>query len=157
MMRMSKTSDAAKAVTLLLVCLIVLGIVHIQPINAQSQSFVTIKADGTIDPPTVPIQRNGNVYTVTGDINDYLVLERNYTTLDGAGHSIHGIYGPLLVQVNYQWVANGTTNMTVTNAIINGDGIFFLSTQKSVFANNTLNNCRGIDCNGDGNIILIIL
>jgi hypothetical protein len=122
-------------------------------VSAQSLGFVTIRADGSIDPPTAPIQRSGNVYTATGDINEYLVLERNNTSLDGAGHSIHGVYGPLLVQVGSQWLVNGTTNMTITNVVINGDGIFFLSTQNSIFANNTLNNGRGIDCKGNGNII----
>lgn len=148
-----KRTAVALLLILSLLFLAVAGTPFVNLVTAQSVGFVTIRIDGSVDPPTAPIQRDGNVYTVTGDINDYLVLERNNTILDGAGHSIHGVYGPLLVQVGYQWLVNGTTNMVVTNVIINGDGIFFLSTQNSIFANNTLNNGRGIDCKGNGNII----
>ena len=119
----------------------------------KADSFTYIRTDGSIDPPTASIQRNGDTYTLVSDFDDFVVLERNNTVFDGAGHAVGGIYGPLLVQVDYQWQINGTTNITIVNAVINGDGIFFLASSNSIIANNTLNNGRGLDCTGDGNII----
>jgi hypothetical protein len=121
--------------------------------SAQTFENITIKADGSIDPSTAPIQRSGDVYTLVGDIDDYVLLERNNTIFDGAGHAVGGIYGPLAVQVAYEWQVNATTNVSIVNAVINGDGIFFLASYNSIFANNTLNNGRGLDCTGDGNVI----
>lgn len=121
--------------------------------SAQDFEAITIKADGSIDPSTAPIQRNGDVYTLIDDIDDYVLLERNDTVFDGAGHVVGGIYGPLPVQVGYEWQVNATTNIKIVNAVINGDGIFFLASYNSIFANNVLNNGRGLDCSGDGNVI----
>jgi parallel beta-helix repeat protein len=145
----------ALALTLILALLFsaVAGTELVNFISAQDFEAVTIKADGSIDPSTAPIQRNGDVYTLVGDIDDYVLLERNNTIFDGAGHAVGGIYGPLPVQVGYEWQVNATTNIKIVNAVINGDGIFFLASYNSTFANNTLNNGRGFDCTGDGNVI----
>jgi len=149
---MKKTALTITVISALLLS-VVAGIQFINPASAQTFAAVTIKADGSIEPATAPIQRNGNLYTVTDDISGYLVLERNYTTLNGAGHHVRGVYGPLLVQVGYDWIVNGTTNMTVTNVVIDGEGIVFFSTQNTVLTDITLNNGTGIDVNGDGNLL----
>ncbi len=53
-------------------------------------SFV-IKADGSIDPLTAPIHRDGNVYTFTDNIVGYTVIvERDNIVLDGGGYSLKG-------------------------------------------------------------------
>jgi len=55
---------------------------------------IHIRADGSIDPPAVPIQRNGDVYTLFGNINsvaDGIVIERDNMTLDGAGYTMTGL------------------------------------------------------------------
>ncbi len=121
-------------------------------VYAQSTEYVIIKADGSIEPVTAPIIGNGNLYTVTDDISQYLVVERNYTFLNGVGHIINGVLGQLPAE-SVDWSIIETTNMTVTNVVVNEEGIFFLSTENSVFSNNTINNGQGLDCNGDGNII----
>jgi parallel beta-helix repeat protein len=54
---------------------------------------VYIRADGTVDPPTAPIQRNGDLYTLTGNISSEasgIVIERGNMELDGAGYIVHG-------------------------------------------------------------------
>jgi hypothetical protein len=53
---------------------------------------VTINANGSITPSTAPIQRNGDVYTLTGNINSQIRLLKGNITLDGAGHTLHGPY-----------------------------------------------------------------
>ncbi len=50
---------------------------------------VTIGSDGSVNPSNVPINRNGNVYTLTGDIRDYqLEIKCNNITLDGRGFAV---------------------------------------------------------------------
>jgi parallel beta-helix repeat protein len=51
---------------------------------------IYIRADGSIDPPTAPIQRVGNVYTLTSDINESIVIERDNITVDGTYHKVQG-------------------------------------------------------------------
>ncbi len=63
----------------------------VQPIKAIGTIY--IRADGSIDPPTAPIQRNGNVYTLTGNITsdtDGIVVERDGIVLNGAGYAVTG-------------------------------------------------------------------
>lgn len=145
-----------KTLALLLTLIIAtssLTILTINPANAQTVEYITIKADGSIEPANAPIQRKGNLYTVTDNIQQYLVLERNYTTLDGGGHHIGGVFGPLLVQSDYTYTADGVTNITVTNLTIDGQGIIFFSVTYSVLSHITINNGSGIDVIGDGNQI----
>ena len=121
--------------------------------SAQDFEGIIIKADGSVDPPTALIQRDGDVYTLVGDIDDYVLLERNHTIFDGAGHTIGGICGPLPVQVDFEWQVNATTDIKIVNAVVHKEGIFFFASYNSIFANNTLNNSTGLDCRGDGNVI----
>ena len=61
---------------------------NIQPVNASETVY--IKADGSIDPPTAPIQRDGNVYTFTGNIYDSIVVLNDNIVVDGAGYTVEG-------------------------------------------------------------------
>ncbi len=63
-----------------------------------------------------------------------------------------GIFGPLIDQSTYPWIVNGTTNVTVTNVVIDKNIVFF-STENSVFSEITIDNGTEIALNGDGNII----
>ncbi|MBN1245068.1 hypothetical protein JXA31_05700 [Candidatus Bathyarchaeota archaeon] len=58
--------------------------------SAQSFEIITIKPDGSVDPPTVPITQNGNVYTLTGNIVGRICVERFNIVIDGAGYTIQG-------------------------------------------------------------------
>jgi parallel beta-helix repeat protein len=73
--------------------LILVGIstlaLNIQPTKASGTVY--IRPDGSIDPPSASITRNGNLYTLTADINGSIVIEKNSITLDGANHVIRGI------------------------------------------------------------------
>jgi parallel beta-helix repeat protein len=58
-----------------------------------SSGTIYIGADGSIDPPTALIQRDGDLYTLIGNItsdSDGIVIQRNNMTLDGAGYTIQG-------------------------------------------------------------------
>ena len=60
---------------------------------AISQSVTTpinISADGRIDPKTAPIQRNGEVYTLIGNISGGIGVFRSNIVIDGAGYALNG-------------------------------------------------------------------
>jgi parallel beta-helix repeat protein len=60
------------------------------PISTPQPAFV-IKSDGSVDPPTAPIHRDGNIYTVTDNIVGYTVaVERDNIVLDGNGYTLRG-------------------------------------------------------------------
>lgn len=62
---------------------------NIQPVKASGTIYV--KADGSIDPPTANITSVDNVsYTLTGNINDSLVVERSNIIIDGNGYTLQG-------------------------------------------------------------------
>ncbi len=126
-----------------------------------------IRADGSVDPPTAPIQRNGNLYTLTGNIysdSEGIMIERNSTVLDGAGYAIQGSGGG-----GAGIYLSGMNNITVKNIAIeahlygvymqqcsnntilesniqnNTHGIFLLeSSNNSMMKNNVTNNYDGI-------------
>ncbi|MCL5949914.1 MAG: right-handed parallel beta-helix repeat-containing protein [Candidatus Bathyarchaeota archaeon] len=126
-------------------------------VSAQSTGYVTINVDGTVEPASASIQRNGNLYTLTGDIAEYLVVKSNYSIVDGGGYHVGGVYGPLLVQSGYSYTADGVTNVAVTNLTIDGQGIVFFSAANSVLSYITINNGTGIDVTGNGNQISNII
>ena len=60
------------------------------PISTPQPAFV-IKSDGSVDPSTAPIHRDGNSYTFTDNIVDYTVaVERDNIVLDGNGYTLRG-------------------------------------------------------------------
>src|SRR4030042_277088 len=53
---------------------------------------IHIRADGSIDPSTVPIRRVNNTYVFFEDIlNGTIKVERNNTVIDGNGFILQGI------------------------------------------------------------------
>lgn len=58
-------------------------------INSVSGAYViTIKSDGSIDPPTVPIRRDGTRYTFEQDIHGRIVVERDNIVIDGEDYTL---------------------------------------------------------------------
>jgi parallel beta-helix repeat protein len=102
---------------------------HIYSINSKSVSpyyqlsdggvkqYITINADGTITPPTVPIHRDGNRYILTGDIGGSIRVLKDNIIIDGAGHSIFG-NGSIMSGGNI--VLNCRDHVTVTNTVFSG-------------------------------------
>lgn len=88
------------ALVLLLTFLIVLvSIPYFPVVEANPTSMIpkmpepafTIRTDGSIDPSTAPIRRDGDIYTLTDNIVGYtIIVERNNIVLDGSGYSLKG-------------------------------------------------------------------
>jgi parallel beta-helix repeat protein len=52
---------------------------------------IYIRSNGNFEPATVPIERTGDIYKLTGNIILYTIeIQRDNIVLDGAGHSIQG-------------------------------------------------------------------
>ncbi|MEM3578030.1 MAG: NosD domain-containing protein [Candidatus Bathyarchaeia archaeon] len=65
---------------------------NVNPIKAWNGT-IYIREDGTVDPPTAPIRRNGNFYALTGDIttnSDGIVIELGGIVLDGESYCVQG-------------------------------------------------------------------
>ena len=54
------------------------------------KQYITINADGTISHPNAPIARDGNRYTLTGDIGGSIRVLKDNIIFDGAGYSLFG-------------------------------------------------------------------
>jgi parallel beta-helix repeat protein len=60
---------------------------------AKAMETIYIRVDGSVDPPTAPIQRSGNLYTLTDNIFCYasgIEIERDGIILDGMGYLLQG-------------------------------------------------------------------
>jgi parallel beta-helix repeat protein len=60
----------------------------VKPVNAAN-SPILIQADGTIQ-GTSDIQREGNLYTLTADVQGPLFVKSDYITINGSGHTLQG-------------------------------------------------------------------
>jgi parallel beta-helix repeat protein len=100
-----------------------------------------IKADGSIEPPTAPIKRDANIYTLTDNISESIVVEKDDIIIDGASHIIQGQGEGIGIKLN------NVRNVTIKNVVIKGFGygIFLNSSSHcSIFGNSITNNPIGI-------------
>lgn len=56
----------------------------------KASGTITIKSDGTIDPPNAPISRTGTTYSLNDNITDSILVEKNNIIINGAGHTLQG-------------------------------------------------------------------
>ncbi len=87
-----------KVLALMFLFSILLGLFFVGSVQANFMPMLTptpavvIADNGAISPASSPITRNGNVYSLTGDLVGYtLAIECDGIVLDGAGYSIRGI------------------------------------------------------------------
>ena len=59
---------------------------------ASTQTIVTISAEGTINPTFAPIQRDGEVYTLTYMMLEHRVIGRSGIVFNGNGHTVTGTF-----------------------------------------------------------------
>jgi nitrous oxidase accessory protein NosD len=106
----------ATLILLLFLSLILFSLPQIGVVKAES--IIYIRADGIVE-GTDKIQRDGDVYTLTGDISGGIKVERNFTVIDGAGYILQG-------NGEENGIDIATSNVTVKNMrIVNfARGIF---------------------------------
>ncbi len=115
---------------------------------------VYIRADGSIEPSTVPITIENNVYTLTGDLtNMTMKIERDGIILDGAGYTITGNDIHFHVGVDI----SNRTNTTVRNLVINqfGTGILMGNASRNLLKENNITTYQAFSMvSADKNIIV---
>ncbi|MCW4011188.1 MAG: right-handed parallel beta-helix repeat-containing protein [Candidatus Bathyarchaeota archaeon] len=116
---------------------------------------IYITPDGKIEPSNASVIRNGDIYTLTGNIGNFSIeVQRNNVVIDGAGFTLlrDSIWAP-----NTGIVLNGRINVTVQNLVINNfrTGIYLTNSRNSSVISNSLNsNQQDIQLNGScSNII----
>ncbi len=92
---------------------LLLGFLATSLIYAQTASpGIRIRADGSVDPASTSIRRDGSTYTFTADIfTQGIVVEKPNIVLDGAGFTLKGPYNGQQTL----WIIGEGPNQTVTN------------------------------------------
>lgn len=124
--------------------------------RVEAEENVSIWADGTVHPASAPVQRNGDVYTLSGNItgeNYGIIIQRNNMTLDGAFHTVQGsgLQGSIGIGLD------SNVNVTVKNTIVKGFefGVELSGVSNiTVIGNNLANNDRGIMFYGSENNVV---
>ena len=106
---------------------------NIQLVKASGTIY--IRPDGTIDPPTAPIERDGDFYRLTANIvseGHAIEIERDNMMLDGDGHILQGGGSGIFL-----W---GRRNVTVKNLNIEGFvfGIYMRSSYSNTISRNNI-------------------
>lgn len=99
MVFLGEREEVKKTVSVLMFGLLFVSVLtfalNIEPAKSWTGGTITILSDGSIDPSDAPIQRNGNLYTLTGNIStnnvNGIVIERDDIVIDGAGYTLQGI------------------------------------------------------------------
>ena len=63
---------------------------QIEMVKAQEPLNLTIKPDGSVEPSTDLLERNGNIYTFKGDIFGTIMVQKDSIIIDGEGHTLRG-------------------------------------------------------------------
>jgi len=111
---------------------------------------VTISSDGSISPSTAPIQRNGNLYTFTGNLNGPLLIDTNNIVIDGADYTLlgNGTLNGLYIRTSQTGISlTGKTNVTIENLQIESyiDAVnIYSSSYITISGNNITQNNQGI-------------
>jgi len=109
----------------------------------EGVSTIQIMADGSINPSTAPITRNGNIYTLTDNIYEALHILKSGVTLDGDGYTIQTTNW---WDVRVIYVARDLNDIIITNInVVNNlesskDGICVFGGSIKIF-NSTVTKC----------------
>jgi parallel beta-helix repeat protein len=156
--------------TLLLISMIWL-VFDIQ--RTEASGTIYIRADGSIEPSTAPISTVDKItYTLTGNIYDSIVVERDSITINGAGHILQGtgsgkgidltgrnkvtIKNLKIAKFYYGIYLYGSVNIAIANSNVTSneaDGVYLLNSDTNTISGNvfTSNKRYGIAFSEAGN------
>lgn len=119
--------------TLLLIGMLILAF-DVQPVKASGTIY--IRPDGSIDPHTTPIQRDGDIYIFYANIYDSIVVEKSNIMIDGNGYTLEGSGS------GEGFSLDGVTNVSITRTNIQGFylGIFLNSSSGNAISGNQIKN-----------------
>ena len=146
---MKRTALALTLVMTLVFSFLFCGIL-VQPVKSKFIASVFIAEDGSVV-GTNSIQRNGNIYTLTGNISGSIQVQKSYIIIDGAGYTVNGRREGVGIDLSngrgQEPSRTQINNVTVKNLqIINWSyGICNENTNNNTFIGNYI-----ADCNGTG-------
>ena len=116
---------------------------YVQDIHSPHHIFIVentatiyIRPDGSVDPSTAPIQRDGDIYSFSDNIHDTITVQRDNIVIDGNGFTLQGgLFGFYLIS---------RSGVTIKNVIIKGwlNGILLVWSPNNKFSENTVSNNR---------------
>lgn len=124
------------------------GTVSVISDSIQSTEFhylgdITINADGTVNPPSAPIQKSGDTYILASDVDGSITVEKSNILFNGNGFTVNGILSIGNWGSNNNPATPGlafASNITVENFTVTGSSfgiqLFFMS--NATVANNTV-------------------
>jgi len=130
--------------TLLLTSMLTLAF-NVQPLKASGTIY--IRADGSVDPPTAPIQQEGDLYIFANNIYNSIVVERDNVVIDGNDYTLQGTGKGSGFDLSV--VSNVTVKNTILTHFENGIIIFYFEGSTptgrvpvhNTIVNNTITNC----------------
>ena len=165
----------AVAATTLVFSLLVANLLFASANAQPALPTIYIKQDGSIDPATAPIRRDGEVYTFTEDAFARLYVQRSNITIDGAGYTLRGPYNGTATDI---WIigqgSDQPTNETLVPWVIGIDlggadvtgltirnlnvknfsiGMYIWTENNTVIGNAVSENIVGILLSGCNNVI----
>jgi len=140
----------ATLLLLLIFCSFLVAISNIETVRASEAIY--IRVDGTVE-GTDRIQRNGNIYTFTDNINGNIVVERDNLVVDGAGYTLQGDGSGTGIDLYDDSTSITVRNMQIVHFNL---GIHLSNSSYSIIESNYIaNNFEGIRINGGFNNTLI--
>jgi parallel beta-helix repeat protein len=140
-------------------------------VSAASTTTIFIQPDGTVNPSSVPIVRNGDVYTFAANIYDPILVQKSNITLDGAGFSLIGsltaeerkseqLLGsgpdtklpPYIIGLDCDETVDGLTikNLNINNFNV---GVYIRTTNNTLIGNEVSGNLVGVLLSGSNNTV----
>jgi len=118
-----------------LLCVMLVG-QSTSSVAAQAEGTIYIRSDGSVEPATTTIQRNGNTYLFTANIHGFIVVERDNIVIDGLGFSLQGTGSELGIRIENR------TKVTIKNMKIQdfSTGIYCMGSSNIVVSGNCLTN-----------------
>ncbi len=131
----------------------------------KAESTIYIRADGSVE-GTTNIQREGNIYTFTGNVSGAIILEKGGIIIDGNGYTLtgnggnHGFYlshindtiikNVRIENCDYGVYVSESVNNTITGNTVTGNNLGIVTSYSKntlITENDVLNNVHvGINC-----------
>ena len=108
--------------------------------TAVIYEHIYVRPDGSVYPPCLPIQRDGDLYTFMGDVFGGIVVEKDNIVIDGAGYILQVTFPNYYAGIDL----TSRINITVTNLKVTGfdDGFRVTSSNGTTIVNNLISNSR---------------
>ena len=152
---------SGKVLFLVLLTMVSLCVVNTYPVRSQEIGIIYIQSDGSVVTSTgteVPIEKDGNIYTFTDNIESYyIVIQRDNIIVDGAGYNLSG-EGEVGIDLEsrsnvtikdmqiagffysiYVWDSSYNT-ITGNTIVYNGYGVYLIGSSQNIITGNTLTN-----------------